>query len=105
MAKPNAASPNAASIFDDDKVLEVEGAVAEAPEFAVLPILGQAGVLLFWTGLVPVVGQGLVLSCVKLEAPVNKFCLHNTFHIHIFNLVTLKLFHVGRMKMNVEKIS
>ena len=47
MAKPNAASPNAASIFDDDKVLEVEGAVAEAPEFAVLPILGQAGVLLF----------------------------------------------------------
>ena len=48
------------------------------------------------------VGQGLVLSCVKLEAPVNKFCLHNTFHIHIFNLVTLKLFHVGRMKMNVE---
>lgn len=47
MANPNAASPNAASIFDDDKVLEVEGAVAAAPEFAVLPILGQAGVLLF----------------------------------------------------------
>ena len=40
------------------------------PELALLlPIFGQADVLLFCTGLVPVVGQGLVLSCVKLEAP------------------------------------
>ena len=36
-----------------------------------IPIFGQADVLLFCTGLVPVVGQGLVLSCVKLEAPKN----------------------------------
>ena len=40
------------------------------PKVAILiPIFGQADVLLFCTGLVPVVGQGLVLSCVKLEAP------------------------------------
>jgi len=55
---------------------ETEVAVAVAlgpkPELALLlPIFGQADVLLFCTGLVPVVGQGLVLSCVKLEAPVN----------------------------------
>lgn len=56
--------------------LETEVAAAVAlgpkPELALLlPIFGQADVLLFCTGLVPVVGQGLVLSCVKLEAPVN----------------------------------
>jgi len=53
---------------------EVAAAVAlgPKPELALLlPIFGQADVLLFCTGLVPVVGQGLVLSCVKLEAPVN----------------------------------
>ena len=53
---------------------ETEVALAVAlgpkPELALLlPIFGQADVLLFCTGLVPVVGQGLVLSCVKLEAP------------------------------------
>ena len=51
---------------------EVAAAVAlgPKPELALLlPIFGQADVLLFCTGLVPVVGQGLVLSCVKLEAP------------------------------------
>ena len=51
---------------------EVASAVAlgPKPELALLlPIFGQADVLLFCTGLVPVVGQGLVLSCVKLEAP------------------------------------
>lgn len=46
------------------------GAVAET-EVALLPIFGQAEVLLFCTGLVPVVGHGLVFSWVKLEAPVN----------------------------------
>lgn len=53
---------------------EVASAVAlgPIPELVLLlPIFGQADVLLFCTGLVPVVGQGLVLSCVKLEAPVN----------------------------------
>jgi len=53
---------------------EVAAAVAlgPKPELALLlAIFGQADVLLFCTGLVPVVGQGLVLSCVKLEAPVN----------------------------------
>ena len=45
-------------------------ALGPIPELALLlPIFGQADVLLFCTGLVPVVGQGLVLSCVKLEAP------------------------------------
>ena len=51
---------------------EVASAVAlgPKPELALLlPIFGQADELLFCTGLVPVVGQGLVLSCVKLEAP------------------------------------
>ena len=51
---------------------EVASAVAlgPIPELVLLlPIFGQADVLLFCTGLVPVVGQGLVLSCVKLEAP------------------------------------
>lgn len=51
---------------------EVAVALGPKPELALLlPIFGQADVLLFCTGLVPVVGQGLVLSCVKLEAPVN----------------------------------
>jgi len=53
---------------------EVASAVAlgPIPELVLLlPIFGQADVLLFCTGLVPVVGHGLVLSCVKLEAPVN----------------------------------
>jgi len=40
------AKPNAESIFDDI-VLEVEGTAAETPEFGEMPILGQAGVLLF----------------------------------------------------------
>lgn len=69
--------------FDTDAAMpplvavpETEIAEVAPPEVVaelalLLPIFGQAEVLLFCTGLVPVVGHGLVLSCVKLEAPVN----------------------------------
>ena len=53
-----------------ETVVAAAVALEPKPELALLlPIFGQADVLLFCTGLVPVVGQGLVLSCVKLEAP------------------------------------
>ena len=40
------------------------------PELALLlPIFWTGDVLLFCTGLVPVVGKGLLFCCVRLEAP------------------------------------
>ena len=76
---------------------EVASAVAlgPKPELALLlPIFGQADELLFCTGLVPVVGQGLVLSCVKLEAPEISI-LQITFYFQVpqnFLISDLKIY-------------
>lgn len=62
--------PKSNPVFTVD-VATGAAAAAETEVAPLLPIFGQAEVLLFCTGLVPVVGHGLVLSWVKLEAPVN----------------------------------
>ena len=73
-------------------------ALGPIPELALLlPIFGQADVLLFCTGLVPVVGQGLVLSCVKLEAPEISI-LQITFFFRVPQNFWISLFQILRFK-------
>ena len=79
---------------------EVASAVAlgPIPELVLLlPIFGQADVLLFCTGLVPVVGHGLVLSCVKLEAPEISI-LQITFFFRVPQNFWISLFQILRFK-------